>query len=680
MDKRIIQTLHEAFQLLKPRERLDPYQWSCANLHIPSGESRYPGPFSAALMPYQQQMLEVVGEPKIHRVSYMLASQTGKTNCLLALCLYYVHHLPSSVGFYSSNAAHLDEFSKDRLQPTVDASPNLKPLLRNNASKKSLNSIRFKRFRNSATIRLKNASVGSSFRGPSMRLVVCDEIDDLPFDAMGEGDPITQLKSRTTIWGDMGKLVLASTPTITDASLIETSFKDSDMRYYWVPCPACKTHQTLEMSSIVDGERVYHFVIPKDNPDNAHFVCKHCGEAIYEQSKGWMLANGEWRKSQPEVKNHAGFCLNTFYSPLFSWERMASEWLEACRKGKLAQKAYINTRLAQSYADYDTARLNANTLEAKREYYSAFIPKEVAYICGFCDVQKDRLEFAIYGFGLNDHVWLIRHYLIYGATTTAFTPAFHTLDKLLDQEFTHESGNRLRLLCTFVDSGEGGKSAVIGEFCQSRIKRAIFASKGSSSAIKGATKRSSDKKGQSLIMVDTDQLKHALIPRLSVRDKDDTGYIHLPAERIVYIQDEDDLVEAWNEDGTSADNQYLEQYLAEYVAANGRWAKKPGRTRNEALDCFVGAVGAFIYARKERWAAVNIQAQLQRLNGQPSPQTPLIPKETTVEDPAEAPDTPLERPLVMGQTNPAPPEPVTPEPTLVKKRFDPNEYLDSMDL
>jgi hypothetical protein len=99
----------------------------------------------------------------------MWGSQLGKSQVLLAMLLYYVHWVVASVGYYSAEAKILDEFSKDRLQPSIDASPALKPLLRSNTSKRSGNTQRHKRFINGSICRLRNftcyASGGSKYYG-----------------------------------------------------------------------------------------------------------------------------------------------------------------------------------------------------------------------------------------------------------------------------------------------------------------------------------------------------------------------------------------------------------------------------------------------------------------------------------------------------------------------------------
>lgn len=673
MDSRIVAALARAFLITKPKPPMNPAEWASEYLYVPHGESRYPGKFSTTLMPYQWEMLAVVGEKGVGRFTYMLASQCAKTQTMLALALYYTHWLPSSVGLYFSNIAHLEEFSKDRLQATIECSPALKPLVKKNTTKNSGNTIRHKRSSNGAIIRLKNANVGSSFRGPSMRLVGMDEVDNLQYDVQGEGDPIQQGLSRGTVWGDLFKFVVASTPTITGASLTDASFQDSDQRHYYVPCPHCQHMQVLEMSTAVDGELHYWFKIPKDQPADAYFECRACHQAITHQHKTWMLAHGQWRKHNPAVANHAGFTLSTFYSPLFSWERMASEWLDAQRKGPMALKAFVNTRLAQTWSDYDTTKLNTNALAAKRETYSAFIPAPVAYLTAFADIQKDRIEVSLYGHGLDEHVWLIRHYVIFGATTSSLTPAFKTLDVLLASEFEHESGSMLKVLCAFVDGGEGAKQGVVYEFTHalSRRKRAVFASKGASTFVKGLVKKSVDAKKDVHIQMDSNQLKDALIPRLGISDKRDPGYIHLPEARIVYLLQEGmELQEFWNPDGTSYDAQFLDQFLAEYKKG-GRWAKKPGHNRNEALDCLVGACGAFLFAKRERWAKVNVTAQLQFLNGGIKPELPvLVP-------------TPTPEPIVPWPAQPVPvalpkPKPVASPPPR-PARVDLNDLIGSYD-
>jgi phage terminase large subunit GpA-like protein len=621
VDIRIKDTLRRVLTIIKPKPDINPADWANIFLYVAGGESRFAGRYNTTLMPYQYEMLAVGNDKRYQRITFMLASQTGKSQVITAYILYYTHYKPRPNGIYFPKDTLMKKFADDRLAPSISNSPEIRPLFKNNTLRNSGNTKLHKRSINGGLIALMNGNVADNYRGTSLCNVFGDEFTELEADVENQGDPIQQMLSRTTIYGDMAKLVLASTPTIKDVCMIERSFLDSDQRHYYVPCPHCGFYQTLNMSTPDENSELkYWFIIPDGIAKDAHFICKNpeCSvKKIEERHKGQMLAKGKWIAHNPEVSNHAGFTLSTFYSPLFSWERMASEWLDATKKGNSAKKAYINTRLAETWSDYDTLKLNLNVLSSRREPFSCFIPKEVAYLSGFCDVQKDRLEFTLLGHGDNDQVWVIRHYIIIGQPITSYSPCFETLNELIGREFNHESGQKLKILSLFVDSGEGVKTQIVYEYAKEQNKRGVFASKGASKYIKGGFLESHEqtKKGNPLVNVDTNQLKDTIIgSRLAIVERDKPGYIHFPLGKIVYVNDSTGFVPYMNVDGTSYDSSYFEQLLSEYKK-NGRWKKKNDNNPNEALDCLVGAYAAFKYAQRKGRGRVNIQAQLTRLNG-----------------------------------------------------------------
>src|ERR1700683_581402 len=84
---------------------------------------------------------------------------------------------------------------------------------------------------------------------------------------------------------------MISTPEVTGRSRIESSFEDTDQRYYWVRCPHCNECQVLKFSQVR---------WPKREPDKAVYVCEQCQGEMENHENHWGLrqANGG---PQPQV-------------------------------------------------------------------------------------------------------------------------------------------------------------------------------------------------------------------------------------------------------------------------------------------------------------------------------------------------------------------------------------------
>src|SRR6185436_19432908 len=134
------------------------------------------------------------------------------------------------------------------------------------------------------------ANSPAGFRStPACRLMQ-DEIDGYPLDAGDEGDPVKLARRALTTFESSAQEFDLSTPTIEGRSRIDQLFKETDQRYYFVPCPFCGHEQRLVWSGMKwekDSEG-------KDLPETARYQCAKCEKLIEEHHKTAMLAAGAW--------------------------------------------------------------------------------------------------------------------------------------------------------------------------------------------------------------------------------------------------------------------------------------------------------------------------------------------------------------------------------------------------
>src|SRR5207237_7061353 len=84
----------------------------------------------------------------------------------------------------------------------------------------------------------------SSVKSTPAPVVCVEEPDDCNTNVREQGDTITLLKERTKSF-PRRKVIFGGTPTIEGFSRIEASYKASDRRRFWIPCPHCGEHQVL---------------------------------------------------------------------------------------------------------------------------------------------------------------------------------------------------------------------------------------------------------------------------------------------------------------------------------------------------------------------------------------------------------------------------------------------------
>jgi phage terminase large subunit GpA-like protein len=433
---------------------------------------------------------------------------------------------------------------------------------------------------------LTGANSATGLRSAPCRWILLDEVDAFPSDVDGEGDPCALAERRASTFSRR-KIILTSTPTIRDMSRIETEYLASDQRRFFVPCPHCEHKQWLQWKNLQwrDGD-----------PKTAAYVCESCGAHIPEHFKSEMLRKGEWRATATsEDPRTVGFHLSSLYSPLGwkSWQEIVMEFLRSKNDAPLL-KTFVNTILGETWEEEIGAKLGADGLAERAEFYPASeIPRGASVVTAGVDVQDNRVAVGIYAWGGGEECWLISHGEIYG--DPAGSKLWEQIDDLVLRDYPVEGGGTTRVSAIGIDSG-GHYTSEVYTYARSRRGDGVFALKGQSVRNKPPIGKPSKvdisykgkvlKNSAEVYPVGTDTIKATLFGRLK-HNEPGPGYIHFHAE---------------------AGHDYFKQLTAErqvvrYVKgfAIREWKKKAG-DRNEALDCFVYSFAAlnFLYMRYNR--------------------------------------------------------------------------------
>jgi len=299
--------------------------------------------------------------------------------------------------------------SKQRIDPLIEESSVLRELVSDPRSRDSGNTMLAKEFPGGILV-MTGANSAVGLRSMAARYLFLDEVDAYPGDVDGEGDPVNLALARTRTFARR-KIFMISTPKITGRSRIEASFEDSDQRHYWAPCPQCKEYQVLKFSQVR---------WPKGTPELAVYICAHCQGEIENHEKHWMLAEGEWRAAAPSAGKAAGFHLSSLYSPVgwFSWAEAAAMFEEAQKKPELLQ-VFINTVLGETWALQGDAPEWQRLYDRREDYRIGTVPKGVLFLTAGVDVQKDRIEVEVVGWGRGKESWSVDYQVLEGQTAEA---------------------------------------------------------------------------------------------------------------------------------------------------------------------------------------------------------------------------------------------------------------------
>lgn len=450
----------EALASLAPPPKMLLSEWIEGNVYLPEGVSGLPG--RVRLWPFQREIADAIGDPRIERVTLVKPVRVGFTTLLTGALASYVANEPAPILSLLPTESDCRGYVVDDLEPIFEHSPALEGLLTGDVPEGGRNTLLSRRFPG-GSLKVVAAKAPRNLRRHNVRVLFMDEVDGMAPSA--EGSPIDLAERRTLSFPDR-KIVLGSTPVLLETSNVLRAWEKSDQRVFEVPCPECGAFNEIEWANIE---------WPDSAPEEAAYRCPHCEALIDERHKVGMVNRGRFRALMPAVPGHAGFRLNILVSPHAnaSWGKLAKEWIEA-KDDPLTLQPFINTYLAQGWRGGGDELDDAVLLGRAEAFGLDAIPAEVLAITVGVDVQDDRLEAAFWGWAEDGTAFALGHSVIYGDYDDELTWA--ELDAAISSTWRHPLGGRIGVDAVAVDSSDGDHRNHVYGFCFPRRK--VFAIKG----------------------------------------------------------------------------------------------------------------------------------------------------------------------------------------------------------
>lgn len=577
---------------LKPDPELWVDEWADEYMRIPRDTgAAEPGKYRTQRTPYAREPMRCLSPSHpCKRVVTMVASQLMKTQIALNWIGALIHMSPSNILTLLPSLSLAKRVSA-RIGKTIKATPVLSERVASPRSRDSRNTMDTKEFEG-GSLYATTAGSAANLAELSARFVYGDEIDRWDVDVDEEGDPIELAETRGSTFGRNAKFYFSSSPTIKGASRIADLFETSDQRHYYVPCPTCGYMQILEWERLLYSQDL----------SIVHYQCAGptCDVLIEEHHKGEMLAQGEWRSHADGDGETVGFHLNALYAPLGwqDWASLAKQYEKAKKaqeRGDLEpMQVFYNTRLAKVW-DSAQEQTKADALQARalqEDFVLGTLAVGVLSLTAAVDVQANRLEMIVIGWGVGMERWVVDHQVIMGDPSDDRT--WSALDEKLKERYRHPCGVSLAILATAVDSG-GHHTHEVYQFCRIRRWRNVFAVKGASksgkpviaqrpSLVDVTWKGQTERNGAELWIVGTDTAKDWIYNRYPVENG--PGALHfakdLPADFFEQC--------------------VAERKVARYVKGYKRieWVKGKA-DRNEALDLMVYSLAMAHYLGLHRY-------------------------------------------------------------------------------
>ncbi|KUL99039.1 terminase [Fusobacterium nucleatum subsp. nucleatum] len=510
--KRLIENIVK--EVLAPAEDLTVAEWADKYRILSRESAAEAGKWDTNRTPYMKEILMCITDIETKKITMMCSAQIGKTEMLLNVLGRYMHLDPCPILFVQPTVDDAKSFSKERVEPMIRDTTILKKLI-SKTNKREEGTVQEKMFPG-GYVRFVGANSPSGLASRPIRITLLDEIDRFPLSARKEGDPVKLAERRTNNFYD-SKNIRVSTPTDDATSKIQLLYLASSQEEWCLPCPFCGEYQPL------DFEQMKYLDL-----EEPELECKFCGHSSQEKEwKSKRQLNGKWIAKFPVEKEHRGFHLNALSSPWVTWKEIVKEFLEV-KDDDFQYRTFMNTVLGKTFSVNLEAAMDYEAIYETREDYGAELHDDVVILTAGVDVQDNRLEVEVVGWGYE--------YESYGIIYRDFPgdpgkeEVWQQLDTFLKKKFYFKNKKYLMIAATLIDSG-GHHTGSVYKYVYKKEKRGIYAIKGQGAwgvnILNGF--RKTTKKGApqiNLLSLGVNALKDLTYSRLSILEG--AGKCHFP--------------------------------------------------------------------------------------------------------------------------------------------------------
>ncbi|UUV18033.1 phage terminase large subunit family protein [Fusobacteria bacterium ZRK30] len=550
--KKVKKLFKECLELLKPPINLSISEWADANRILSSEGSKEIGAWETKRTPYMIEIYERLESGEVREVILKMASQLAKSEFINNIFGKYAHLAPCPMLLVQPTDTMAIAYSKERIAPMIRDTYVLKTRIKDANSKNSGNTVTHKMFPG-GYLAFIGSNSPSKLAARPIKIIFFDEVDRYPESSGREGDVISLGRKRLTTYGDESKCIITGTPTVKNKSAIEKEFANGSQAVWKLPCPHCGEYQVLDFKTLkwID-----------DDHETVEMVCNECGVLSHE--KEWKRGNqskGKWVHKFPEKKKKLSYHLNALASPWRTWESIVEEWIES--QGDMEKiKTFKNTVLAETWEEQNIKTIDYMTLYKRRESYKAEVPEGVLLLTAGVDIQHNRIEVEVKGWGLGRESWGIIYQVFYGNPSKE--EVWNELYEFLKSDFYFECGTPLKIFATCIDTGYNTQN--VYDFVSDKEHERIFGIKGQGGIVPINNGFRRTKHNEiNLYSIGVNALKDSTMSKLRIKKKG-KGYCHYPK---------------------NPTRNYTEKYFMSLTAevrdpSSNKWIKI--RDRNEALD------------------------------------------------------------------------------------------------
>lgn len=555
----------------KPPPKMSCDEWAEKRRRLSQESSASPGRFRLSKTPFMREPMTLVGKPGVESIAMMCSAQVGKSTFVENVLGYYADLDPCPILHISPTLDSMKMLSKERLAPMIRDTPVLRDKFRDARTRDSGNTIASKKFPG-GHIAMVGSNSPAGLASRPIRVLLADEVDRFERSAGTEGDPLELGIKRTTTYWNSTKIFVSTPgdkydPLEKTGSRIEKEFLEGDQRHYHAKCPHCGELQKMKWANVAwdKDDNGNH------DSDTAYYTCEHNG-CVWSELDRKKAMSEEWGAvwiADKPFKGKASFCLSQLHSLFAPLKDMVSSFLSS-RHDPMLFKTFVNTFWGEPWEDKGK-RVDWSGLQDQITDYNTTddIPEDITVITAAVDVQDDRLEYEIMGWGENYQSWSLKYDSIFADDNLSEARPWSELDKVLKQTFIHPLFGEIPIRVACIDSG-GGYTKSVYDFCKHRPRAmAIKGVSGFDKPVVGKPMKKTIDNAR-VFPLGVDSIKQTVAGRLKVDDVDKGGYCRWP-EHKSYGDDYFKMITA-------------EELKTRFTRGKKRKEWTPIRKRNEAFD------------------------------------------------------------------------------------------------
>ncbi len=647
------------------KQKLGMVKWAEEYYPLPP-DSAVQGLFRFLRSPYLREPAEMLQDPQVRQVVVAKGSQLFFTTLSQIWMGWSMDEDPSSFIAVWPSDGLLKRHVLTRINPMIESAEPLKRLFSRSGLRDSDDSIRYKGFPGGG-ISFVTGRSSAQLKSMTAQRMHVSELDELEPDLKGQGDPLDQAR-RALRTHPRSTEYLECTPTVAGRSRVWRELQLSSWREYFLQCPHCNWPQVLYWREGMEqgdneGAGRFHFTWDLDTagrvvPGSTRYHCVKCKQAIEHSWKRAMVAEGAWKPRYPDRIAYQGYHLSALYSLAegYDWDLCAQSWVNGI-DDLAKRKVCMNTILGVPYQEVEV-KGNARGMQARAEEYGVEVPHGVVILVISVDVQKDRVEYQVMGFGAGLEWWLIEWGRVEG--DPGQDEVWEDLEEVLNRDWVDNDGVCYSAQAITIDAGF--QSTKVKKFCARFTTkdgvRPIHTIGRSGRARPLLEKPTADKRRRRRTkrpswVIGTDTMNDLLFARFRI-EQPGPGYLHTPSDR--------DLDQTWYD-------QLMAESLQPAIVAGLRvmkWQLVHPEAANEALDLTRGCYAALLSLG---------QRVLLKLERMPRPLASAAVKTPTAPRPASEPSAVsigrpdgAQSPAAADVADDAPAEPQRRAPRVVKRR------------